>query len=122
MQSKKVIVISVSLKLFLMLFSITSFANTMQDEIEYLLNQVKQTQCKINRNGRIYKGVKAVKHIKRKYKHFKNEIDSSEKFIEMSATKSTLSGKYYSIRCAGKVEKRLAEWLKIKLVNYKKIR
>ncbi len=114
---KSLFIISI---LYLSSASNSVFANEMQNEIEHLLNYVENTQCKLERNGDLHSGKYGVKHIKRKYNYFKDKIDSAEKFIELSATKSTMSGKYYMIHCPGKKQQRTQGWLMRELDNYRK--
>ncbi len=49
-------------------------------EVEHLLEFFETTDCEFERNGKKYHGEKASKHIKRKYKHFRDEISSTEEF------------------------------------------
>lgn len=91
----------------------------MQNEITHLLSFVKNTQCQYERNGTSHTGVEAVEHIQTKYNYFKDEIDSAEKFIKLSATKSTMSGKYYMIRCEGRSKVKSQEWLLQELTSYR---
>lgn len=80
----------------------TIFANTMNSEIDYLLNHISELNGTFVRNGTEHSPKEAVKHIKKKYKHFKDKISSTEQFIELSASKSTFSGKIYFIKINGK--------------------
>lgn len=89
-------------------------------EIEYLLNFVKNSSCEINRNGKNHEGNKAVSHIKKKYDYFKDDIKTTEQFVELSATKSTMSGKYYMVKCGDSKPFRTKEWLLKELKNYRK--
>ena len=70
------------------------FSSDMNTEIDHFLSYVENTECLYERNGTMYRGKDAVEHIKKKYNYFKDKIDSTEKFIELSATKSIISGKY----------------------------
>ena len=88
-------------------------------KIQFLLTQVKQTKCQVERNGQVYNGEKAAGHIQRKYDYYKKKIDSIDRFIALSATKSLMSGKYYLIRCPGKPEQRLADWLRARIAEFK---
>lgn len=92
----------------------------MADEIEHLLRFVENTNCQYERNGEMYAGKEAAEHIKKKYNYFKERIDTTEKFIELSATKSTLSGKYYMVHCNGKPKINSHKWLLQELENYRK--
>ena len=96
-----------------------AFAAGMQTEINHLLQFVEQTDCQYERNGKIHSGKEAAEHIKKKYNYFKDDIDSAEKFIELSATKSTISGKYYLVHCPNHLTIRSQEWLLQELDNFR---
>jgi len=85
--------------------------STMQTEINHLLNYVGNSDCIFIRNGNEYDAKNALKHIQKKYKYFKSDINSAEKFIELSATKSTRSNKLYFIRCGNAVPISSQRWL-----------
>jgi Family of unknown function (DUF5329) len=91
-------------------------------EVEYLLGIVKNSPCKFERNGKLYDGEKAYEHIKDKYDYFRDEITSTETFIEYAATKSMLSGKDYLIRCGDKAPVKTADWLTEELKKYRESR
>ena len=80
-------------------------------EVNYLLNFVKQSQCVMERNGSQHKGIAAMRHIQTKYDYFRDDIENTEDFIKYSATKSTMSGKYYMVYCPGKPEQKTSQWL-----------
>ena len=86
-------------------------SNKTQNEIDYLLSHVEQSDCLFNRNGIDYKGSKVISHIKTKYKYFKEEIKTTEDFITLSATKSEMSGKKYTVRCNKNDTEELGRWL-----------
>jgi hypothetical protein len=90
-----------------------------QQEVEYLMRFVKHSACEINRNGRFYTGDKAVSHIQKKYDYFRDEINTTEEFIEYAATKSTMTGKYYLVRCGNGEAIRTKEWLLNELNSYR---
>ena len=68
-------------------------------EIDYLLERVAMTPCEYHRNGKVYSGAEAHKHILRKYDYFRDDIKTAEDFIRLAASKSTFSGKFYKF-CA----------------------
>ena len=82
-----------------------------QLEIEQLLNFIRNSSCVIDRNGKTYAALKAISHIEKKYAYFEDDIETAEDFIELSATKSTMSGKYYMVRCGADEQIRTREWL-----------
>ena len=88
-------------------------------EISHLLNFVKNSSCKIIRNGKAYDGNKAVTHIQKKYDYFNDDIETTEQFVELSASKSTLSGKYYTVICGDAQPLRTKDWLLEELRNYR---
>ena len=90
-------------------------------EVEHLLEFVRQSDCIMVRNGTEHSGEYAVSHIQKKYDYFKDDINSTEAFIEYSATKSTMSGKYYTIRCSGQEEMPTQDWLLEELRVYRQI-
>ena len=88
-------------------------------EVEYLMNFMKNSSCELNRNGKFYKGNEAVSHIKKKYEYFRNKITTTEEFIEYTATKSTISGKDYLVRCGDGETFKTKEWLLNELERYR---
>ena len=88
-------------------------------EVDHLLNFVKNSSCQINRNGKYHKGNKAVSHIERKYDYFRDDIGTTEEFIEYSATKSTMSGKFYLVRCGSADAVKTKEWLLKELKRFR---
>ena len=105
-----------------LLFSIPVFADVppgQKLEIDHLLNFVENSTCRMARNGKLYDGGDAVSHIKKKYAYFKDKIQTTEQFIELSATKSTLSGKYYMVQCGDGKQLRTRDWLLNELEKYR---
>lgn len=85
-----------------LLFCNELFANSLQQEINYLKSYIQTSPCQFNRNGNLHTAPEALLHIEKKYQYYKDEITSAEMFIEKSASKSTLSGKSYSVICPAK--------------------
>jgi hypothetical protein len=88
-------------------------------EVQHLLDFVEQSDCIMVRNGDEHDGKKALSHIQRKYDYFRDDIKTTEDFIKYSATKSTMSGKYYTVKCPGKEEMRSQDWLLDELKRYR---
>lgn len=117
----------INLKISLLSFAFTyaisvhAFASDIKNEIDHLLAFVENTTCQYERNGVLHVGSDAVKHINTKYNYFKDEINSAESFIELSATKSTMSGKYYMILCMGEPAIKSQDWLlqELKIFRHK---
>ncbi|MCI5168748.1 MAG: hypothetical protein D3903_22300, partial [Candidatus Electrothrix sp. GM3_4] len=72
-----------------------------QAEVAHLLQFVRNSTCRINRNNSLHSGQEAASHIQKKYDYFKKKIKTTEQFIKYSATKSTMSGQYYNVICDG---------------------
>jgi len=105
--------------IFICVISVPVFGYDMQSEINHLLAFLENPECQFERNGKLHTGKDTVDHVKKKYKYFKNKIDSTEKFIEYSATKSTLSGKYYMVLCKDSPKVKTQDWLLQELKNYR---
>lgn len=88
-------------------------------EVNHLISFVKNSNCILNRNGTDYTGTESVKHIKLKYDYFRDDIKNTEDFIKYSATKSTMSGKYYMVSCPGKQPVQTKAWLLEDLKEYR---
>ena len=88
-------------------------------EVEHLLEFVETSDCIFERNGKKYEGKDAYKHINRKYKYFRDEITTTEEFIEYSGTKSTRSGKDYLIYCDNNEPIKSSVWLLEELAVYR---
>jgi len=89
-------------------------------EINHLLDFVRQTDCQFIRNGKSYSGKEAVEHIRKKYDYHKDKIDSAEAFIELSASKSMMSGKYYMISCGDKPKLKSRDYLLQELKTFRR--
>lgn len=110
------------LALFLLLKLSLVAGENYQKEIKHLLNYVKTTKCTYIRNGDSYNGEKAMSHIQRKYNYFKDDIHSTEDFIRLSATESTMFGNKYHIKCPNQDEVESAQWLLQELTRYRQIK
>ena len=88
--------------LILIFLSPLTFASEIKSEIDYLLKHITEIEGTFIRNDKEHTPKEAVKHIQKKYNYFKKKITTTEEFIELSATKSTSSGKIYYIKTEGK--------------------
>ena len=88
-------------------------------EVNHLLAFIKESGCIINRNGTDHPAVKGISHIEKKYDYFRDDITSTEEFIEYSATKSTMSGDFYMVSCPGKETIRTQDWLMTELKRFR---
>ncbi len=87
-------------------------------EIDFLIDSIRNSQCSFTRNGTVYSPEKAADHLQMKYNKTKKYIKSAEDFIEKLATKSSWSGKPYTMTCNG-VKQQSGTWLSATLASYK---
>ncbi len=92
-----------------------------QAEISFLLAEVAKSDCEFYRNGKWYDGKRAAAHLQDKYGSLLDArgISSAEEFIESVATRSSLSGKAYAIRCAGSAVVPSGVWFFERLAAYR---
>ncbi|MDN3919236.1 DUF5329 family protein [Roseateles violae] len=72
-------------------------------EVDALLDRLQRSGCQFGRNGSWYEAGEARAHLLKKlaYLEDKNLVASSEDFIERAATRSSVSGQAYLVRCGG---------------------
>jgi len=85
-------------------------------EINTLLDFVANSGCQFTRNGTTYGPAEARDHIAMKYDYVRSHVKSAEDFIEYAATRSSMSGRAYTVECAGKVTPS-GEWLRAELAR-----
>ena len=88
-------------------------------EVLHLLEYLRNSDCAMERNGKKHDSEDAYSHVKRKYEYFRDEIRTSEDFIEYSASKSTMSGKFYRIFCENESAVLTRDWLLEELHDYR---
>ncbi len=93
--------------------------DSQKPEVTHLLEYIRTSECKFERNGKLYNGGRAYEHIKDKYEYFIDDITSTETFIELAATKSMISGKYYLLMCEDEAPVKTADWLYEELKRYR---
>ncbi len=107
----------------LLLASASVAAATRGDEldatIEHLIEFVRQSGVQFERNFSSHDSLEAAQHIEKKYQHFKEEIDTPEKFIELCATRSLVSGKQYLVILDDGEALPAGEWLNLELARYR---
>ena len=91
------------------------------DEINHLLTHLQSSGCQFNRNGDWHDAADAADHLKKKltYALDKGAITSAEDFIDQAASKSSMSGKAYQVRCAKAAPQPSGQWLREELERYR---
>jgi hypothetical protein len=88
-------------------------------EVQHLLDFVAASPCTLIRNGSRHDAAEAVAHMRRKYAYFRDEIHTTEEFIAYAASRSTLSGRPYTVECPGRETIRSSQWLLRELRRYR---
>jgi hypothetical protein len=86
-------------------------------EIEGLVAALGASGCDFQRNGSWYTAKKAEQHLRRKYDYLRerDKVATAEQFIALAGTRSSMSGRGYSVRCPGKPVVDSAAWLQGRL-------
>lgn len=99
----------------LLIASMSTYAN--EFEIKHLMKFIEQSDCMYVRNGEEHTAKDALEHIKKKYDYFLDDIKTAEDFIRLSASKSTISGKPYTVKCKEQPTITSEEWLMQELIR-----
>ncbi len=88
-------------------------------EVNSLLEYVGASGCEFYRNGTWYDSKHAQAHLLMKYQILvrRNLITSSEDFIALAASKSSITGQLYGIRCNDGAVEASAHWLSAELAR-----
>lgn len=91
------------------------------DEISHLLTTLQSSGCQFNRNGDWHDATEAAEHLQKKLEYAldKGAITSAEEFIDQAASKSSMSGKVYQVRCAQAAPQPSGQWLREELERYR---
>jgi Family of unknown function (DUF5329) len=86
-------------------------------EIESLLSRLEASECQFYRNGSWHASAEAQAHLRRKLDYLvgKGAIASTEQFIERAATKSSVSGQAYLVRCGATTPVQSSLWFHAQL-------
>lgn len=92
-----------------------------EQEIAHLILYLQRSGCEFNRNGSWYDPPKAVEHIERKYRYLikREMIDSAEQFIDRAASRSSMSGKAYLVKCGDSEPVESAVWFGEELTRFR---
>ncbi len=92
-----------------------------QIEVNFLLGYVDGSTCEFYRNGTWHDSKMAQAHLRDKYKYLsaRNQIITTEDFIEKAATKSSFTGQPYEVRCGDGVTVSSNQWLRTELTRFR---
>jgi hypothetical protein len=91
------------------------------DDVQHLLDYLGRSGCQFNRNGDWYDARAARDHLQEKYDYLKKRdlVPDAQAFIERAASKSSMSGKPYQVRCGNGQPVPSARWLGAELERYR---
>ena len=83
-------------------------------EVPQLLNRLGASGCTFQRNGSWHSAPEAQAHLEKKYNYLldKGKVRTTEDFIELAATRSSMSGTAYQVRCGTQPVVPSAAWLR----------
>ena len=92
-----------------------------RNEVLHLLGYVESSQCAFYRNGKWHDARAARRHLQRKYDYLakRDLVRRAEDFLELAATRSSVSGEAYRVRCADKQLMMSSAWLDEELMRYR---
>ncbi len=108
-----------SLLLAFQLPSTADIASNKRHEIQYLMSYVRDSTCVIDSEGEKLTGLFASAHLQQQYARYQRDISTAEDFIEYTAAKSSVMGKYSMVSCPGKSSVRTIDWLQRVLAVYR---
>jgi hypothetical protein len=92
-------------------------------EVDQLLAALSSSGCEFNRNGAWYQGAEAKTHLLKKlaYIEERGSIQTTEQFIELAGSKSSLTGQNYQVRCPGSPAIDSKSWLSSRLQSVRSV-
>jgi|MudIll2142460700_1097286.scaffolds.fasta_scaffold50873_2 hypothetical protein len=86
-------------------------------EVDALLSRLEASGCEFNRNGTWHKAAEVKPHLLRKLKYLEDRgaVQTTEQFIELAASGSSMTGEPYLVKCGNAAAVRSATWLSAQL-------
>ncbi len=90
-----------------------------RSEVDSLLASVEASRCSFYRNGSWHESKAAAAHLRDKYDYLaaRDLIATTEDFIERAATRSSLSGQAYEVKCGDHAAVASGRWLRDTLAH-----
>lgn len=107
------------LALWLVFMPAANGEDTMNLEIDYLLDTVAASDCVFIRNGSEHDGDSARDHLNLKRRRGKRYFSSADEFIDRLASSSSWSDKPYHIRCGEEDQQLAKDWFTAVLDDYR---
>lgn len=117
MRTSRAIFLLVTLGLLTSAVTLAAPSPKARQEIDALIGALATSKCEFQRNGKWYDAADARSHLQRKYDYLlkKKLVDTAEQFIERAASKSSMSGREYRVRCPKQAEQTSASWFQAQL-------
>ena len=92
-------------------------------EIDGLLMRLVASGCEFNRNGNWYTAAEAKSHLSQKLKYLEDRsmVQTTEQFIEMAASTSSMSGQPYLVRCGNGAPVPSGNWMRSELKDLRSV-
>jgi hypothetical protein len=86
-------------------------------EIDGLLARLEASGCEFNRNGSWHTAAEAKVHLLQKLKYLEDRdmVQTTEQFIELAASRSSMSGEPYLVKCGNGAPVQSGRWLRSQL-------
>lgn len=93
-------------------------------EISGLFAALDHSGCQFNRNGSWYDAGHAHAHLQGKYNYLarRGAVTTTERFIDLAASRSSMSGRPYQVRCGATPAVPSATWFNRELVKLRAAR
>jgi hypothetical protein len=104
--------------LFIARGAAASLPPTARSEIEALMSRLEVSACEFSRNGSWHTAADAKSHLMRKllrYLEDRGAVQSTEQFIELAASSSSMTGEAYFVKCGKEAPVASATWLRRQL-------
>ncbi len=90
-------------------------------EIRHLFSVLEASPCRFQRNGTWHDAAEASNHLRRKrdYLARKGLLTSTEAFIDLAASRSSLTGQAYQVQCGRDAALSSAAWFRAELAAYR---
>lgn len=94
-------------------------AAAVRAEIDALLAALGDSGCRFERNGDWHDAAEARVHLQRKLDHLlkRGAVGTAEEFIERAASRSSISGDAYHVKCGDAAPVASGEWLSGRLAE-----
>jgi hypothetical protein len=86
-----------------------------EETIQHLIHHVAGSDMTFVRNDSEYTPDEAASHMLKKYRHFRDDIQTADDFIELCATRSLMSGEPYRVIDPQGNERNTSDWLRAEL-------